>query len=398
MIHLCLLSYLSCKTKRKLTWTTQAIWQALANFLRDRAILMIRGAPGSAARMWWDGTGLSLYTSQSNQPGGADGPNNNREGSMPDSGYSDWTNLGGPWKNVDSGSGQQPQSGIEDGQDEVAAEEDGKMVYLCENSNPNSLAPASKGSTAPGVGPDPIDCEKLSWTGLPGSSNPTSLLTLENPSISSNSSIGKPLLFTYGTCTLAVFATDSQFLTPSHTSSQAPSPRPTTLATNPTQKVTTISWTHILAAFETLTNLCVANPLYPQRSRGGFAYWSQQGQSVGSWIQGKRRKRSLGRIRLVREEGKRRKGRQGGGGGWWRIGSTWKKDEEALVTGAKLGRRDGVDGVDGATALPKGVNVTIFKTGSEMVPAVLESWLQCESVDNDGQGQGAKNVSSCYGG
>ena len=356
---------------------------------------MIRGAPGSAARMWWDGTGLGLYNSRFKQPGGANGPNDNGEGSMPDSGHSDWTNFGGPWKNVDAGSGQQPQGGIGDGQDKVAAEGDGKMIYLCDNSNPSPVAPVSKGSTAPGVGPDPIDCEKLSWTGLPGSSNPTSLLTLEKPSISSNSSIGKPRLFTYGTCTLAIFATNPQFLNPSRTSSQAPSPTSSILATNPTEKVTTISWIHILAAFETLTNLCVANPLYPKRSRGGFAYWSQQGQSVGSWIQGKRRKRTFGRRRLI---GREEKERQEGGGGWWRIGSTWRKDEEAQVTGAKLGRRDGVDGVDGAMALPEGVNVTVFKTGSEMVPAVLENWLQCESADNDGQGQGAKNVSLCRGG
>lgn len=73
---------------------------------------------------------------------------------------------------------------------------------------------------------------------------------------------------------------------------------------------TSITWALLLAAFDTLLNLCVQNPI--QSAKGGRAYYGQQAMS--SWVNGK---------------------------------------------------RDSVNGVSGSDALPPGINATIFRHNSK---------------------------------
>ena len=104
---------------------------------------------------------------------------------------------------------------------------------------------------------------------------------------------------------------------------------------------TQITWAHILTAFNTLNNLCVQNPI--RAVKGGRAYYGQQ--AVSSWINGKKVKRK------------------------------------------SLGRRDSVGGVDGETALPPGVNLTVFQNAG---PGKLScGWVLAQE---------GKNVSMCEGG
>ena len=98
---------------------------------------------------------------------------------------------------------------------------------------------------------------------------------------------------------------------------------------------TTITWAHILAAFATLNNLCVQNPI--KAVKGGRAYYGQQ--AINSWFNGKRVK------------------------------------------------RDSVGGVNGTEALPPGINATIFRHEAT-------SSLSCEWV----LAQEGKNLTSCGAG
>lgn len=110
---------------------------------------------------------------------------------------------------------------------------------------------------------------------------------------------------------------------------------------------TTISWAHVLAAFTTLNNLCVQNPIHT--AKGGRAYYGQQ--AVRSWINGKKAKKMIKA---------KRKG---------------------------LGRRDSIGNVNGATALPPGVNVTVFRNAG---PGKLScGWVLAEE---------GKDVGMCDGG
>ena len=95
---------------------------------------------------------------------------------------------------------------------------------------------------------------------------------------------------------------------------------------------TSITWAHILAAFATLNNLCVQNPI--QAVKGGRAYYGQQ--AITSWINGKRLK------------------------------------------------RDSVGNVNGSDALPPGINATIFRHEPT-------SSLNCEWV----LAQEGKNLTRC---
>lgn len=96
----------------------------------------------------------------------------------------------------------------------------------------------------------------------------------------------------------------------------------------------TITWAHILAAFSTLNNLCVQNPI--SAAKGGRAYYGQQ--TIKSWISGKKQK------------------------------------------------RDSVAGVNGTDALPLGINATIFRHETA-------SSMSCEWV----LAQEHKNLTMCEG-
>ena len=114
--------------------------------------------------------------------------------------------------------------------------------------------------------PQAMDCEKLVWSGL---KTPDSIEALKP---------NTPNIYTSGTCALGISSPIA----------------------------TTISWAHLLAAFETLNNLCVQNPI--SSIKGGRAYYGSQ--SVSSWFNGK---------------------------------------------------RDSVAGVNGSEALPVGVNATVWR-------------------------------------
>ena len=126
----------------------------------------------------------------------------------------------------------------------------GKMTYSCD---------ANLGA------PQAVDCEKLAWSDL---KPPNAIETLRPET---------PNVYTSGTCALGISSPIA----------------------------TTISWAHLLTAFETLNNLCVQNPI--KNVKGGRAYYGTQ--SVDSWINGK---------------------------------------------------RDSVGGVNGSEALPSGVNATVW--------------------------------------
>ena len=128
----------------------------------------------------------------------------------------------------------------------------GKMTYQCD--------------ATLGGGPDPIDCEKLSWSGL----KPADSVETLQP--------GVPKFYSQGTCALGVSS----------------------------PVATTITWAHLLAAFNTLNTLCVQNPI--KAVKGGRAYYGQQ--AVTSWINGK---------------------------------------------------RDSIGNVNGSEALPQGINATVFR-------------------------------------
>ena len=146
-------------------------------------------------------------------------------------------------------------------------------------------------------GPDPKDCEQLSWSGL------------KAPDAVEAFKANVPNFYTQGTCAFGVSSPIA----------------------------TTLTWAHILAAFGTLNNLCVQNPI--KAVKGGRAFYGQQ--SVSSWINGKR---------------------------------------------DVIGERDAVGGVNGSEALPQGINATIFRHD-----AVADSALKCEWA-MAAQGQ---NVNGC---
>ncbi len=136
---------------------------------------------------------------------------------------------------------------------DTAGKDAGKMTYLCDGNLGE---------------PQPVDCEKLSWSGLKA---PDVIETLKPET---------PAVYTSGTCAFGVSS-------------------PVALS---------ISWAHLLTAFETINTLCVQSPM--KTVKGGRAYFGAQ--SVDSWINGK---------------------------------------------------RDSVGGVNGSEALPPGVNVTVWKHG-----------------------------------
>lgn len=222
----------------------------------------------------------------------------------------------------------------EGGGDEMFDE--GEMTYKCENKSDSNSSPAGGSG---GQGPDPIDCEKLSWSGVPGSSDPDSKITLSDEGGSGGARI--PQFWTEDTCTLAV-------------SSSLPGP-------------TTIRWAEVLAAFETLTNLCTTNPVLG-RSKGGSAFWGRQ--RVRTWIHGKRRKKKKRGVRGNGEDGRKEE----------------EEEEEAEKGKRGLLERAGLAQINGAMALPKGFNVRIFRAG---VPAEAG----CQLV----VAQEGKNVSLCNG-
>ena len=245
-----------------------------------------------------------------NGNGGANGQGNGKPGAQAD------LDSGGPADDDDDGTGE--------------------MTYLCDSPSNG----AGGGGGGGGTGPDAIDCEKLSWAGLPGSSDLDASISLtgadsengggDNGTDSSGERLGKPQMWSQGTCTLAV-------------ASSIPG-------------TTTIRWANVLAAFETLTNLCVANPVVGG-SRGGSAYWGRQ--SLGSWIHGKK-----GRKR-------RRRRRRRDGGAVVVEGEKEEGDDGGDLVGKDIVERDSVGGVDGSMALPKGVNVTVFRSGQAQCEWVL---------------------------
>lgn len=148
----------------------------------------------------------------------------------------------------------------------------GKMTYLCD---------ADLGS------PQAVDCEKLAWSGL---KPPNALETLRPET---------PNIYTSGTCALGISS----------------------------PVATTITWAHLLTAFETLNNLCVQNPI--KSVKGGRAYYGTQ--IVNSWISGK---------------------------------------------------RDSVGGINGSEALPLGINATVWRhSNSEKVDVNCEWQLAMEGKD-----------------
>ena len=141
--------------------------------------------------------------------------------------------------------------------------------------------------------PQAMDCEKLTWSGLKA---PDAIEQLK-PNM--------PNIYTSGTCALGISS----------------------------RITTSISWAHLLAAFETLNNLCVQNPI--NEAQGGRAYYGTQ--MVSSWING---------------------------------------------------RRDSIAGVNGSQALPVEVNTTVWRHD----PAKNAS-LKCEWQ----QATNGKSVSKCPG-
>ena len=167
----------------------------------------------------------------------------------------------------------------------------GKMTYQCDG----DLG-----------GPDPTDCELLSYSGLGKrtdmealEANITKFYTqgMHVPDISRDNAATS--------CRRLFSDRVPKIQHETYTDQYAHLPGTCSLGVS-SAVATTISWAHLLTAFQTLNNLCVQNPI--ASIRGGRAYYGQQ--SVISWINGK---------------------------------------------------RDSISGVDDSEVLPQGINATIFR-------------------------------------
>ena len=149
--------------------------------------------------------------------------------------------------------------------------------------------------------PSASDCEQLAWSGLKPA---TSIETLQ-PHV--------PNFYTQGTCALGISSFTAM----------------------------TITWAHLLAAFETLNNLCVQNPI--RNVQGGRAFHGAQ--ALQYWLGGK--KRSLMRT------------------------------------------RDSVGDVRGTEALPEGINATVWRHDGGGGRGTLEcEWMKV---------MGGEDVGGCAG-
>ena len=244
--------------------------------------------------MWWHGLDDDDSDMHYDPDSGDDGSGSGGGGSYtmdddPDGGDGAESTASSPGKKKSGEGGSSSSSSSSDDDNNnnhnKAAEEEGDMVYTCD--------PALGSPTA-------SDCEKLSWSGL----RPPSAIETLVP--------GEPKIYTQGTCALGISSAVA----------------------------TTITWAHLLAAFETLNTLCVQNPL--GGVKGGRAFWGKQGS--------------------------------GRGGGW--------------MLGGKR-RRDAVAGVSGAEALPVGVNATVWRHDGEGEGGTGSA--KCEW----GKAVGGQDVSGC---
>ena len=191
-------------------------------------------------------------------------------------------------------------------------EKDGKNP---KKNNADNSSPSPTNATAdfttemdytclPSVGqPLASDCEHLSWSGL----KPPDAVETLTP--------GTPNIYTSGTCALGISS----------------------------DKATTISWANLLAAFNTLNNLCVQHPLGGMgKGGGGIAEWSGE--------------RGAGAVAGLGDLNGRRKGKRGG----------------SQMTG-----RPAAGMVWGYDALPPGINATVWRHDDAVSPSGARG-LQCE--------------------
>ncbi len=233
-------------------------FEEIALELRYKAQYMKRAR--SDGSTWWKGLdddGGSWET--------GDGPDSNYDDDS-DSGESTASSPGGDKK-------------TQGGQQDAGAQDDGKSPDTTNTTSPTGDM-TYQCDAHPGASPA-TDCEHLAWSGL---KPPTTVETLQ-PKV--------PTIYISGTCALGISTTGATAVT--------------------------ITWAHLLAAFETLNNLCVQNPI--QGVRGGRAYYGVQG--LQSWLNGKK---------------KRKRGSE-----------------------TEMERRDSVGGVAGSEALPIGINATVWR-------------------------------------
>ena len=267
----------------------KSYFQELANDLREKAMRMTRGR--SDGEKWWTGLDEDYDDDDSawgSMPYDTDDDDNSPAGNDAESTASSPAKKKG---DDSDGDGERGKGKSEEGQKKEAAGGASTapldMVYDCDG---------TLGS------PTALDCEKLSWSGLQPASTTETLIP------------GQPKIYTQGTCALGI-------------STAIP---------------TTITWAHILAAFETLNTLCVQNPL--KAVKGGRAFFGQQHQQQGvtaggsGWMGGRRRTKD-----------KR--------DGWW----TWMWASSS--SSKSKGKRDQVGDVSGAEALPAGINATVWRHG-----------------------------------